>query len=67
MCNLFRAFSSTKKKGLGLGLAISKSIAQSHGGDLSVDPGGDGSGAIFTLKLPLDRGASGSVTDPDVS
>ncbi|PTW62096.1 two-component system sensor kinase FixL [Breoghania corrubedonensis] len=55
--NLFRAFSSTKKKGLGLGLAISKSIAQSHGGDLSVDAGGDGRGAIFTLKLPLDRGA----------
>ena len=54
--NLFRAFSSTKKKGLGLGLAISKSIAQSHGGDLSVDAGGDGRGAIFTLKLPLDSG-----------
>ncbi|WP_321342380.1 PAS domain S-box protein [Breoghania sp.] len=54
--NLFRAFSSTKKKGLGLGLAISKSIAQSHGGDLTVDPGGDGRGAVFTLRLPLDRG-----------
>lgn len=53
--NLFRAFSSTKKKGLGLGLAISKSIAQSHGGDLTVDAGGDGRGAAFTLKLPLDR------------
>ncbi|WP_319772243.1 PAS domain S-box protein [Breoghania sp.] len=56
--NLFRAFSSTKKKGLGLGLAISKSIAQSHGGDLTVDPGGDGRGAIFTLRLPLDRGGA---------
>lgn len=54
--NLFRAFSSTKKKGLGLGLAISKSIAQSHGGDLTVDAGGNGRGAVFTLKLPLDRG-----------
>ncbi|AXS39668.1 PAS domain S-box protein [Breoghania sp. L-A4] len=51
--NLFRAFSSTKKKGLGLGLAISKSIAQSHGGDLTVDAGGDGRGAAFTLRLPL--------------
>ena len=55
MRNLFRAFSSTKKKGLGLGLAISKSIAQSHGGDLTVDPGGDGRGAAFTLRLPLER------------
>ena len=53
--NLFRAFSSTKKKGLGLGLAISKSIAQSHGGDLTVDAGGDGRGAAFTLRLPLER------------
>lgn len=52
--NLFRAFSSTKKKGLGLGLAISKSIAQSHGGDLTVDAGGDGRGAAFTLRLPLE-------------
>ncbi|WP_321505657.1 PAS domain S-box protein [Breoghania sp.] len=56
--NLFRAFSSTKKKGLGLGLAISKSIAQSHGGDLTVDPGGNGRGAVFTLRLPLDRGGA---------
>lgn len=53
--NLFRAFSSTKKKGLGLGLAISKSIAQSHGGDLTVDPGGDGRGAAFTLRLPIEQ------------
>lgn len=53
--NLFRAFSSTKKKGLGLGLAISKSIAQSHGGDLTVDAGGDGRGAAFTLRLPLEH------------
>ena len=53
--NLFRAFSSTKKKGLGLGLAISKSIAQSHGGDLTVDAGGDGRGAAFSLRLPLER------------
>ncbi|WP_075214954.1 two-component system sensor histidine kinase NtrB [Mongoliimonas terrestris] len=49
---LFRTFSTTKKTGMGLGLAISRSIAQNHGGDLSVVPGGDGRGAIFTLSLP---------------
>lgn len=52
MPNLFKAFSSTKGNGLGLGLAISRTIAQTHGGDLKVDPGGDGRGASFTLHLP---------------
>jgi len=51
--DLFKAFSSSKNQGLGLGLAISKSIAQSHGGTLAVDPGGNGRGARFTLSLPL--------------
>lgn len=53
---LFKAFSSSKKSGLGLGLAISRSIAQNHGGDLLVEPGGSGRGATFVLSLPLDVG-----------
>jgi two-component system sensor kinase FixL len=61
---LFKAFSSSKSKGLGLGLAISKSIAQTHGGDLTVDPGGSGRGACFTLLLPLpDEAALGAATE----
>jgi two-component system, LuxR family, sensor kinase FixL len=52
---LFRAFATGARGGVGLGLAISKSIAQSHGGDLSVDPGGAGRGARFTLELPVMR------------
>ena len=51
--DLFKAFASSKGEGLGLGLAISRTIAQTHGGDLTVDPGGDGRGACFTLHLPL--------------
>ncbi len=51
--SLFKAFSTEKKSGLGLGLAISRTIAQNHGGDLTVDPGGDGHGARFLLSLPL--------------
>ncbi|MEJ1156942.1 two-component system sensor histidine kinase NtrB [Prosthecomicrobium sp. N25] len=57
--NLFRAFSTSKRTGLGLGLAISRTIAQNHGGDLVVDPGGDGRGATFILTLPLLNGGQG--------
>lgn len=51
--NLFSVFSSSKRTGLGLGLAISRTIAQNHGGDLTVEPGSSGPGARFTLHLPL--------------
>lgn len=50
--NLFKAFSTSKRSGLGLGLAISRTIAQNHGGDLTVDPGGNGQGACFMLNVP---------------
>jgi two-component system sensor kinase FixL len=53
VAHLFKPFSSSKSQGLGLGLAISRSIAQNHRGELTVDPGGDGRGAAFTLHLPL--------------
>ncbi len=40
-------------RGLGLGLAISKSIAQLMGGDLGAASAGLGLGATFTLRLPM--------------
>jgi signal transduction histidine kinase len=39
--------------GLGLGLAIVKSFAELHGGSVSVESGGEGEGATFTVALPL--------------
>ncbi|WP_417685076.1 two-component system sensor histidine kinase NtrB [Roseibium sp.] len=54
---LFKAFSGQKQKGLGLGLAISRSIAQNHGGDLYLDTSGEERGATFVLKLPVETTA----------
>jgi len=51
--DLFRAFKTGKQSGMGLGLAISRTIVQSHGGELLVDPGGSGRGARFVVRLPL--------------
>jgi two-component system sensor kinase FixL len=57
--DLFQAFKTGKQSGMGLGLAISRTIVQSHGGELLVDPGGNGHGARFVVRLPLpDAGAS---------
>ncbi|WP_305984415.1 nitrogen regulation protein NR(II) [Roseibium sp. MMSF_3544] len=50
---LFRAFTGAKHKGVGLGLAISRSIAQNHGGDLKLETSPAGSGASFLLTLPV--------------
>jgi C4-dicarboxylate-specific signal transduction histidine kinase len=49
---LFAPFYSSKAKGLGLGLPISRSIIEAHGGRLSLVPGG-GAGAAFQILLPL--------------
>jgi two-component system sensor kinase FixL len=53
LTDLFQAFKTGKRSGMGLGLAISRTIAQNHGGELLVDPGGDGRGARFVVRLPL--------------
>ena len=50
---LFEAFFTTKKKGVGLGLSICKSIATAHGGTLHYSRPREG-GSRFTLSLPLE-------------
>ena len=52
---LFDAFYTTKPKGLGMGLAISRGIIQAHRGQLLAIPNADG-GATFQFTLPVAPG-----------
>lgn len=49
---LFKPFITTKPNGMGIGLAISKSIVEAHGGEMRVEanPGG---GTVFRFTLPV--------------
>lgn len=43
-------------KGLGIGLALSRRLAQMHDGTLTADSLGPGKGSVFTLTLPAELG-----------
>jgi C4-dicarboxylate-specific signal transduction histidine kinase len=49
---IFDAFVTTKDKGMGIGLAVSRSIIEAHDGQLWAQNNPDG-GATFTIKLPV--------------
>jgi signal transduction histidine kinase len=50
---LFTKFVTKSEKGTGLGLFISKSIIEAHGGKIWAENNNDGKGATFTFMLPL--------------
>jgi signal transduction histidine kinase len=55
MPRLFQKFVTKSEKGTGLGLYISNSIVQAHGGRMAAENNADGKGATFTFTLPLEK------------
>jgi two-component system sensor kinase FixL len=51
--SLFQPFRTTKADGLGIGLSICRTIIESHGGRLWMEPNPD-HGVSFHFRLPLD-------------
>ena len=49
---IFDAFMTTKEKGMGIGLAVSRTIVEAHGGKLWAESNKTG-GATFNVALPL--------------
>ena len=51
--NLFVPFFTTKPGGSGIGLVLSRQIAEAHGGSLTLENRADARGCRATLRLPL--------------
>jgi signal transduction histidine kinase len=49
---IFYAFYSTKENGMGIGLAICRSIVEAHGGELRAYPN-EPRGMVFEIRIPL--------------
>ncbi|MDI4658405.1 sensor histidine kinase [Xanthobacter autotrophicus] len=51
LAKLFESFFTTKRKGIGLGLSIARTLVEAHGGTIAAESV-PGEGAVFTIWLP---------------
>jgi signal transduction histidine kinase len=55
LLRLFTKFATKSEHGTGLGLYISKSIVEAHGGKIWAENNIDGKGATFAFTLPIHK------------
>lgn len=52
---MFEPFVSSKPEGMGMGLAICRTVIESHGGEIWAETPGEGRGTVFMFTLDLDK------------
>jgi len=67
LAHLYELFYTTKERGSGLGLPLTREIVTAHGGTIRVDraPAEDGGGARFTIWLPAAPGDDEETSDAE--